>query len=142
MLVFLLLFHLSIKLSVNKKVLIFILNMEENKKLEAIMNVFNELSYEEKREKVISLVEWLGESEVYLRTLTIIKEFSPTDEYLINVYKWIMEVNLQTYEKWQEQEKLDAQQKMQSYMHKLNDLSEKQREKDEKEADAMLDMFI
>jgi len=27
-------------------------------------------------------------------------------------------------------------------MHKLNDLSEKQREKDEKEADAMLDMFI
>ncbi len=142
MLVFLLLFHLSIKLSVNKKVLIFILNMEENKKLEAIMNVFKELSYEEKREKVISLVEWLGESEVYLRTLTIIKEFSPTDEYLINVYKWIMEVNLQTYEKWQEQEKLDAQQKMQSYMHKLNDLSEKQREKDEKEADAMLDMFI
>jgi len=141
-LVFLLLFHLSIKLSVNKKVLIFILNMEENKKLEAIMNVFKELSYEEKREKVISLVEWLGESEVYLRTLTIIKEFSPTDEYLINVYKWIMEVNLQTYEKWQEQEKLDAQQKMQSYMHKLNDLSEKQREKDEKEADAMLDMFI
>ena len=142
MLVFLLLFHLSIKLSVNKKVLIFILNMEVNKKLEAIMNVFKELSYEEKREKVISLVEWLGESEVYLRTLTIIKEFSPTDEYLINVYKWIMEVNLQTYEKWQEQEKLDAQQKMQSYMHKLNDLSEKQREKDEKEADAMLDMFI
>ena len=142
MLVFLLLFHLSIKLSVNKKVLIFILNMEENKKLEAIMNVFKELSYEEKREKVISLVEWLGESEVYLRTLTIIKEFSPTDEYLINVYKWIMKVNLQTYEKWQEQEKLDAQQKMQSYMHKLNDLSEKQREKDEKEADAMLDMFI
>ena len=142
MLVFLLLFHLSIKLSVNKKVLIFILNMEENKKLEAIMNVFKELSYEEKREKVISLVEWLGESEVYLRTLTIIKEFSPTDEYLINVYKWIMEVNLQTYEKWQEQEKLDAQQKMQSYMHKLNDLSEKQREKDEEEADAMLNMFI
>ena len=41
--------------------------MEENKKLEAIMNVFKELSYEEKREKVISLVEWLGESEVYLR---------------------------------------------------------------------------
>lgn len=116
--------------------------MEENKKLEAIMNVFKELSYEEKREKVISLVEWLGESEVYLRTLTIIKEFSPTDEYLINVYKWIMEINLQTYEKWQEQEKLNAQQKMQSYMHKLNDLSEKQREKDEKEADAMLDMFI
>jgi hypothetical protein len=31
--------------------------MEENKKLEAIMNVFKELSYEEKREKVISLVE-------------------------------------------------------------------------------------
>jgi len=46
-----------VKLSVNKKVLIFVLNMEENKKLEAIMNVFKELSYEEKREKVISLVE-------------------------------------------------------------------------------------
>jgi hypothetical protein len=34
------------------------MNMEEqNKKLEAIMNKFNELSYDEKREKVISLVE-------------------------------------------------------------------------------------
>ena len=31
----------------------------ENKKLEAIMNKFNELSYEEKKEKVISLVEGL-----------------------------------------------------------------------------------
>ena len=53
-----------------------------------------------------------------------------------------MEVNLQTYEQWKEQEKLDAQQKMQSYMHKLNELSEKQKEKDEEEADAMLNMFI
>ena len=53
-----------------------------------------------------------------------------------------MEANLETYEKWKEQEKLDAQQKMQNYMHKLNELSEKQKEKDEEEADAMLDMFI
>lgn len=142
MLVFLLLFHLSIKLSVNKKVLIFILNMEENKKLEAIMNVFKELSYEEKREKVISLVEWLGESEVYSRTLTIIKELEPTEEYLENIYRWIMEINLQIYEKWKEKDKLDAQQKIESYMHKLNELSEKQKEKDEEEADAMLNMFI
>jgi len=41
---------------------------EQNKKLEAVMNVFKELSYEEKREKVISLVEGLGESEVYETT--------------------------------------------------------------------------
>jgi hypothetical protein len=33
--------------------------MEENKKLEAIMDVFKELSYEEKKQKVISLVESL-----------------------------------------------------------------------------------
>ena len=106
------------------------------------MNVFKELSYEEKREKVISLVEWLGESEVYLRTLTILKELWPTEEYLENVYRWIMEIKLQTYEKWKEQEKLDAQEKMKSYMNKLNELSEKQKEKDEEEADAMLNMFI
>lgn len=116
--------------------------MEENKKLEAIMNVFKELSYEEKREKVISLVEWLGESEVYSRTLTIIKELEPTEEYLENIYRWIMEINLQIYEKWKEKDKLDAQQKIESYMHKLNELSEKQKEKDEEEADAMLNMFI
>ena len=106
------------------------------------MNVFKELSYEEKREKVISLVEWLGESEVYIKTLTIIKELWPTEEYLENVYRWIMEIKLQTYEKWKEQEKLDAQEKMKSYMNKLNELSEKQQEKDEEEADAMLNMFI
>jgi hypothetical protein len=106
------------------------------------MNVFKELSYEEKREKVISLVEWLGESEVYSRTLTIIKELEPTEEYLENIYRWIMEINLQIYEKWKEKDKLDAQQKIESYMHKLNELSEKQKEKDEEEADAMLNMFI
>jgi hypothetical protein len=106
------------------------------------MNVFKELSYEEKREKVVSLVEWLGESEVYSRTLTIIKELEPTEEYLENIYRWIMEINLQIYEKWKEKDKLDAQQKIESYMHKLNELSEKQKEKDEEEADAMLNMFI
>jgi hypothetical protein len=31
--------------------------MEENKKLEAIVKIFKELSYDERREKVISLVE-------------------------------------------------------------------------------------
>jgi hypothetical protein len=34
------------------------MNMEEqNKKLEAIMNMFNMLSYDEKKEKVIHIVE-------------------------------------------------------------------------------------
>ena len=98
--------------------------MEENKKLEAIMDVFKKLTFDEKKAKVVSLVEWLWESEVYSRTLTIIREFEPTEEYLENIYRWIMEVNLQTYEQWKEQEKLDAQQKIQSYMHKLNELSE------------------
>ncbi len=118
------------------------MNMEENKKLEAIMDVFKKLTFDEKKAKVVSLVEWLWESEVYTRTLTIIKELEPTEEYLENIYKWIMEINLQIYEKWKEKDKLDAQQKIESYMHKLNELSEKQKEKDEEEADAMLNMFI
>ena len=116
--------------------------MEENKKLEAIMDVFKKLTFDEKKTKVVSLVEWLWESEVYSRTLTIIKELEPTEEYLENIYRWIMEINLQIYEKWKEKDKLDAQQKIESYMHKLNELSEKQKEKDEEEADAMLNMFI
>jgi hypothetical protein len=33
---------------------------------------------------------------------------------------------------------MDAQQKMQEYMHKLNELSNKQKEQDEKEADDLL----
>jgi len=140
-LVFLLLFHLSIKLSVNKKVLIFILNMEENKKLEAIMNVFKELSYEEKREKVISLVEWLGESEVYTNTLLILKDFKPSDEYLNNLYRTIMDNKLAKYEEWQEKEKSAAQQKMRDYINKLNELSTQKKEEDEKAADQLLNMI-
>ncbi len=111
---------------------------EQNKKLETIMNVFKELSYEEKREKVISLVEGLGESEVYETTLVIIKKYNPTEEYISDIYKIIMEVKLSVYEEWKEQEKLDAQQKMQDYMHKLNELSLQQKEQDEKEADELL----
>lgn len=111
---------------------------EQNKKLEAVMNVFKELSYEEKREKVISLVEGLGESEVYETTLVIIKKYNPTEEYISDIYKIIMEVKLSVYEEWKEQEKLDAQQKMQDYMHKLNELSLQQKEQDEKEADELL----
>ena len=141
MLVFLLLFHLSIKLSVNKKVLIFILNIEENKKLEAIMNVFKELSYDEKREKVISLVEWLGEEEVYWKTLSILKEFQPSDQYLNNLYRVIMENKLSTYEEWQVKEKQEAQQKMHDYMWRLNELSQQKRQEDEKEADELLSMI-
>lgn len=110
----------------------------ENKKLEAIMNVFKELSYDEKKEKVISLVEGLGESEVYETTLVIIKKYNPTEEYISDIYKIIMEVKLSVYEEWKEQEKLDAQQKMQDYMHKLNELSLQQKEQDEKEADELL----
>ena len=53
-----------------------------------------------------------------------------------------MEANLETYEKWKEQEKLDAQQKMQNYMHKLNELSIQQKEKDEEEADELLSQII
>jgi len=49
-----------------------------------------------------------------------------------------MEVKLSVYEEWKEQEKLDAQQKMQDYMHKLNELSLQQKEQDEKEADELL----
>lgn len=110
----------------------------ENKKLEAIMNAFKELSYDEKKEKVISLVEGLGESEVYETTLVIIKKYNPTEEYISDIYKIIMEVKLSVYEEWKEQEKLDAQQKMQDYMHKLNELSLQQKEQDEKEADELL----
>lgn len=111
---------------------------EQNKKLEAIMNVFKELSYDEKKKEVISLVEGLWESEVYATTLEIINSFSPTEEYLINIYWIIMETKLKTYEKWKEQEKIDAQQKMQDYMNKLNELSDKQKQQDEIEADELL----
>jgi len=113
----------------------------ENKKLEAIMNKFNELSYEEKKEKVISLVEGLGESEVYSNTLEILRDFTPTEEYITNIYRIVMETKLKIYEKWLEQEKMDAQQKMQEYMHKLNELSNKQKEQDEKEADDLLNLI-
>ena len=112
--------------------------MEENKKLEAIMSVFKELSYEEKREKVISLVEWLWEADVYADTLSILKEFQPSDEYLENIYRAIMENKLSVYESWKEKEKLDAQQKMQEYMKKLNELSQQKKQEDEKEADELL----
>ena len=115
---------------------------EQNKKLEAIMNVFKELSYDEKKEKVISIVEGLWESEVYSKTLTILKDFWPNEEYIESIYRTIMEANLETYEKWKEKEKLDAQQKMQNYMHKLNELSMQQKEKDEEEADKLLSQII
>lgn len=115
---------------------------EQNKKLEAIMDAFKELSYDEKKEKVISIVEGLWESDVYSKTLTILKEFWPNEEYIESIYRTIMEANLETYEKWKEQEKLDAQQKMQNYMHKLNELSIQQKEKDEEEADELLSQII
>lgn len=115
--------------------------MEENKKLEAIMNVFKELSYEEKREKVISLVEWLGESEVYGRTLMILKDLEPDEEYISWIYSTIMENKLLVYEEWKQNEKVEAQEKMKAYMHKLNEMSEKQKEKDEKDADIILSMI-
>lgn len=115
--------------------------MEENKKLLAIMEVFNKYSYEEKREKLITLVSSLWESEVYATTLDILKSFDPSEEYMSNIYKIIMEAKLKAYEQWQEQEKLDAQEKMKEYMKNLNDLSEKQREKDEEEAEAILNLI-
>ena len=111
---------------------------EQNKKLEAVMDVFKELSYEEKREKVISLVESLWENEIYQQTLEILRDFSPNEEYICNIYKSIIEVKLISYEEWKEQEKLNAQQKMQDYMHKLNELSMQQKIQDEKEADELL----
>ena len=114
---------------------------EQNKKLEAIMNMFNMLSYDEKKEKVIHIVEWLWEWEVYSRTLDIIKTFDPTEEYLNNIYNVIMEAKLAYYENWKEQDKLEAQKKMQEYMHKLNELSERQKEKDEQEAEEILNMI-
>ena len=112
--------------------------MEENKKLEAIVKIFKELSYDERREKVISLVEWLWEADVYADTLSILKEFQPSDEYLENIYRAIMENKLSVYESWKEKEKLDAQQKMQEYMKKLNELSQQKKQEDEKEADELL----
>ena len=111
---------------------------EQNKKLEALLNSFNDLSYEDKREKVISLVKWLWESEVYLRTLEILNNFEPSEEYMLNTYKIIIEAKIKVYNEWKEQEKLDTQQKMQEYMHKLNELSMKQKEIDEKDADDLL----
>ena len=115
--------------------------MEENKKLEAIVKIFKELSYDERREKVISLVEWLWEADVYADTLSILKEFQPSDEYLENIYRAIMENKLSVYESWKEKEKLDAQQKMQEYMKKLNELSQQKKQEDEKEADDLLNMI-
>ena len=115
--------------------------MEENKKLEAIMNAFKELSYDEKREKVISLVEWLWEWKVYEKTLMILKDLEPTEEYISGIYSTIMEMKLACYEEWKQKEKTEAQEKMQEYMHRLNELSDKQKEKDEEEADAMLSMI-
>lgn len=115
--------------------------MEENKKLEAIMDVFKELSYDEKREKVISLVEWLWESEVYAKTLMILRDLAPDEEYIIGIYSIIMEMKLVTYENWKQKEKTEAQEKMQEYMHRLNELSDKQKEKDEEEAEKILDLI-
>lgn len=115
--------------------------MEENKKLEAIVKIFKELPYEERREKVISLVKSLWDSEVYTQTLSILKEFQPSDEYLENIYRAIMENKLSVYESWKEKEKLDAQQKMQEYMKKLNELSQQKKQEDEKEADDLLNMI-
>ena len=115
--------------------------MEENKKLEAIMNSFKELPYDEKRTKVISLVESLWESDTYSTTLSIIQYFEPTDEYLENLYHIIMETKLMIYEETQEEEKKSMQQKMQDYMKKLNEVSLKQKEKDEKEADELLNLI-
>ena len=115
--------------------------MEENKKLEAIMNSFKELPYDEKKTKVISLVESLWESDTYSTTLSIIQYFEPTDEYLENLYHIIMETKLMIYEETQEEEKKSMQQKMQDYMKKLNEVSLKQKEKDEKEADELLNLI-
>ena len=115
--------------------------MEENKKLEAIMNSFKELPYDEKKTKVISLVESLWESDTYSTTLSIIQYFEPTDEYLENLYHIIMETKLMIYEETQEKEKKSMQQKMQDYMKKLNEASLKQKEKDEKEADELLNLI-
>lgn len=115
--------------------------MEENKKLEAIMDVFKELSYEEKKQKVISLVESLWESEVYSESLSILKDFEPSDEYMNNIYHAIMENKLSIYEEWKEKEKQDAQQKMQDYMKRLNELSMQKKQEDEKEADELLKMI-
>ena len=87
---------------------------------------------------MISLVDKLWESEVYATTLEIIKSFTPTEEYLNNIYWIIMETKLKNYEKWKEQEKIDAQQKMQDYIYKLNELASKQKQQDEIEADELL----
>ena len=45
------------------------------------------------------------------------------------------------YEETQEEEKKSMQQKMQDYMKKLNEVSLKQKEKDEKEADELLNLI-
>jgi len=111
---------------------------EQNKKLEAIMNVFKELSYDEKRNDLISLIEWLWESEVYSKSLEILKYFRPSEEYMLDIYRIVMEAKVKVYEEWKEQEKIVDQQKMQEYMDKLNELSIQQKEKDEKEADELL----
>ena len=115
--------------------------MEENKKLLAIMEVFNKYTYEGKREKVISLVSSLWESDVYATTLDILKSFDPSEEYMENIYKIIMEAKLKAYEEGKEQEKIDAAEKMKEYMNKLNELSMKQKEQDEKEAEEILNLI-
>ena len=111
---------------------------DQNKKLEAIMNVFKELSYDEKKAKVISIVEGLWDAEVYNTTIQILKNYNPTEDYISDIYKLVMSAKIEEAEEWKEKEKLDVQKKMQDYMHKLNELSMQQKEKDEEEADELL----
>ena len=118
------------------------MNMEEqNKKLEALIKSFNKLSYDEKRNDLISLVEWLWESDVYSKSLEILKYFQPSEVYMEGIYRIIMDAKLKVYDKWIENEKIETQQKMQEYMHKLNELSMQQKEKDEVEADELLNLI-
>jgi hypothetical protein len=52
-----------------------------------------------------------------------------------------MEAKLKAYEEGKEQEKIDAAEKMKQYMNKLNELSMKQKEQDEKEAEEILNLI-
>lgn len=115
--------------------------IEENKKLEQIMQYFWKLSYEEKREGVISLVSSLWESEVYARTLEILKDFTPSEEYISDIYKTIMEAKLKADKLNQENEKKNIQQKMEDSLKLLNERSQKLKEQDEKEAEDILNMI-
>jgi hypothetical protein len=49
-----------------------------------------------------------------------------------------METKLKAYETKKEQDKIEAKEKMEEYIKRLNELSMKQKEQDEKEADDLL----